>query len=277
MHILLMQAHTVPSEDAVTHIGIEELTRIRIPALRGRHESNNRFVLETLALHGPLIKYDIFKLLKPEGVKHYPTISRRVDDLKKKGYIGASGKRVINVGRRVDKSPTYSLTWRGFVATLSIETVARKAPTVLQNNPLLKIPFPKKLVVRALDELFSPREIEAIVNALLEGFLRAIPRDVESIEQEKYIAYLVPAMVETPEIRERFERKNLTKLYQIPGFLDYVLNLISNAEKQLTDALEGVQAIKKELNTHIQETKKQKMKANKLPRPIEKTMCQERE
>jgi hypothetical protein len=83
------------------HIGIEELTLIRIPALRGRHESNNRFVLETLALQGPLIKYDIYKALKQRGIKHYPTISRRVDDLKKKGSVGASGKRIIKVGRRV--------------------------------------------------------------------------------------------------------------------------------------------------------------------------------
>jgi hypothetical protein len=148
-------------------------------------------------------------------------------------------------------------------------------PTVLKNNPLLKIPFPKKLVVRALDELFTPREIEVIVHALLEGFLRAIPRNVESIEQEKYIAYLVPAMVETPEIRERFEGKDLSKLYQIPGFLDYTLNLVNNAERQLADALAGVQTVKKELNMYIQETKKQKMKANKLPRPIENGMRQE--
>lgn len=243
------------------HIGIEELTRIRIPALRGRHESNNRLVLETLALQGPLIKYDIFKALKHRGTKHYPTISRRVDDLKKKGYVGVSGKRVITVGRRVERSPTYSLTWMGFVASLSIRTAARKVPAVLKNNPLLKIPFPKKLVVSVLDELFTPREIEVLVHALLEGFLRAIPRDIESIEQEKYIAYLVPAIVETPEIRERFEGKDLTKLYQIPGFLDYVLNLIDNTERQLTEFLAGVQTVKKDLNTYIQSTQKAKIES----------------
>ena len=35
-------------------------------------------------------------------VKHYDKISRRVDDLRKKGYIDASGKRAITVGKRVE-------------------------------------------------------------------------------------------------------------------------------------------------------------------------------
>jgi len=90
------------------------------------------------------------------------------------------------------------------------------------------------------------------VHALLEGFLRAIPRDIESIEQGKYIAYLVLAMVETPEIREKFEEKDLTSLYQIPGFLEFIMNLINASERQLADALAGVQMIKEGLSTHIQ-------------------------
>lgn len=236
------------------HIEFEEFVRIRIPAFRGRDERNNRLVLETIALQGPLIKYDIFKALKSRNVKHYPTISRRVDGLKKKGYIDAAGKRVITVGKRVEESPTYGLTWRGLIASLTTNQVAREVSVVLKNNPLLRIPFPKEIVTNVLNELFSPRETEVIVHALLEGFLRAIPRDIESIEQEKYIAYLIPAMAETPEIREKFEGKNLTKLYQIPGFLDFIMRLINASERQLTDLLAGVQIIKKELSTHIQAT-----------------------
>jgi hypothetical protein len=238
------------------HIGFEEFVRMRIPAFRGRDERNNRLVLETIALRGPLIKYDIFKALKSRNVKHYPTISRRVDDLRKKGYLDAAGKRVITVGKRVEESPTYGLTWRGLIASLAIDEVAREVSVVLKNNPLLKIPFPKKMVTSVLNELFSPRETEVIVHALLEGFLRAIPRDIESIEQEKYTAYLVPAMVETPEIRERFEGKDLTKLYQIPGFLEFVMDLIIASERQLADLLAGVQIIKRGLSTYIQATQK---------------------
>jgi hypothetical protein len=218
-------------------------------------------VLETIALQGPLIKYDIFKALKSRNVKHYPTISRRVDDLKKKGYIDAAGKRVITVGKRIEESPTYGLTWRGLVASLATDEVAREISAVLKNNPLLKMPFPKEMVTNVLNELFTPRETKVLVHALLEGFLRAIPRDIESIEQGKYIAYLVPAMVETPAIRERFEEKDLTKLYQIPGFLEFVMDLINASERQLADVLAGVQMIKKGLSTYIQATQKTKMES----------------
>jgi hypothetical protein len=243
------------------HIGFEEFVRIRIPAFRGRDERNNRLVLETIALQGPLIKYDIFKALKSRNVKHYPTISRRVDDLKKKGYIDAAGKRVITVGKRIEESPTYGLTWRGLVASLATDEVAREISAVLKNNPLLKMPFPKEKVTNVLNELFTPRETKVLVHALLEGFLRAIPRDIESIEQGKYIAYLVPAMVEIPAIRERFEEKDLTKLYQIPGFLEFVMDLINASERQLADVLAGVQMIKKGLSTYIQATQKTKMES----------------
>lgn len=243
------------------HIEFGELVRARIPALQGRDERNNKLVLETLALQGPLIKYDIFKALKPRDVKHYPTISRRVDDLKKRGYLDVAGKRLITVGKRSEESPTYALTWRGFIASLTIETVIREIPKVLKNNPLLEIPFPREMTISVLKELLTPREVEILMRALLEGFLRALPRDIESIEQEKYIAYIVPAMVETPEIREKFEEKDLTKLRQIPGFLEFVWGLIDTFERQLSDSLIGIQIIKKELGKYIQTTQKRKIES----------------
>jgi hypothetical protein len=233
------------------HIEFGELVRTRIPAFRGRDERNNRLVLETIALQGPLIKYDIFKALKQRNIKHYPTISRRVDDLKKKGYIAPAGKRIITVGKRTDESPTYGLTWRGLIASLVSDEVARQVSVVLKSNPLLEIPFPKEIAIRVLNEIFTQRETEIVVRALLEGFLIAIPRDIESIEQEKYMAYLVPAIVETPTIREKFEEKDLTKLFQIPGFLEFVVGLVNASERQLSDMLAGVQTIKKELSAHI--------------------------
>ena len=72
------------------HIECEEIIRAKVPAFQGRDAKNNKLVLETFALHGPLIKYDVFKALKSKGVKHYPTISRRVDDLRKRGYLDLS-------------------------------------------------------------------------------------------------------------------------------------------------------------------------------------------
>lgn len=242
------------------HIGSEALVRARIPAFRGRDERNNRLVLETLALQGPLIKYDIFKVLKMRNVKHYPTVSRRVDNLRKRGYLGVAGKKVITIGKKKEESSTYALTWKGFIASLTIEGVAKETPRILSINPLLKIPFPKEMVLNVLNELLTPVETKILVHALLEGFLRAIPRDIESIEQEKYIAYIVPALVETPEIRKRFEKKDFSKLSKIPGFLELLADLVDSFEKQLMVSLNNVQTIKKELKNYIQTTQERKIR-----------------
>lgn len=241
------------------HTESEEIIMAKVPAFRGRDARNNKLVLETLALKGPLIKYDIFKELKSKGVRHYPTISRRVDNLKQRGYLNVAGKRLIVVGKRKERSPKYSLTWRGFVASLAIETVKEKVLTVLENNPLLKfdLPYevPKEMIINVLKELFSSREIGIAAHTLLVGFLTALPRNIESIKQENYFAYLVPGFLETPKIRERFERKDLNKVLQIPGLLEFALDLVNNYERQLSDMLIAIQIIKKELTKHIKSRK----------------------
>jgi hypothetical protein len=241
------------------HIEYEEIIRTKVPALQGRDAKNNKLILETLALHGPLIKYDIFKVLKSKGIKHYPTISRRVDDLKKRGYLDIAGKRLIIVGKRREESPTYALTWRGFIASLVIETVIEDIPRVLKNNPLLKfdLPYeaPKEMIINVLEELFTPREMRIIASTLLIGFLRALPRNIESIRQENYLAYLVPGFKEMPEIMEKFEEKDLSKLLQIPGLLELALNLVKTYEEQLSEALKGIRVIKRELAKYIRTRK----------------------
>ena len=244
------------------HIESEEIIMAKVPALRGRDARNNKLVLETLALKGPLIKYDIFKELKSKGVKHYPTISRRVDNLKQRGYLNVAGKRLIVVGKRRERSPTYSLTWRGFIASLAIETVIEEIPTVLKSNPLLEfdLPYevPRKMVISVLRELFTSREIGIMAHALLVGFLRALPRNIESIKQENYFAYLPPAFVEAPAIKEKFERKDLNRLLQIPGLLELALHLVKTYETQLADVLRGIRVIKTELTNYVKPRKGRK-------------------
>ena len=241
------------------HIESDEIIRAKVPAFQGRDARNNKLVLETLALRGSLIKYDIFKALKSKGVKHYPTISRRVDNLRQRGYLDVAGKRLIIVGRRKEQSPTYSLTWRGFIASLAIETVTEEIPTVLENNPLLEfdLPYevPKEMIIDVLKELFTSREIGIVLHALLVGFLTALPRNIESIKQENYFAYLVPGLLETPEIRKRFERKDLNKVLQIPGLLEMAFDLVKTYERQLSDMLIAIQIIKKELTEHVKSRK----------------------
>lgn len=233
------------------NIDYEEIIKTKVPALRGRDAENNKLVLETLALHGPMIKYDVFKSLKAEGIKHYATISRRVDNLRKRGYLDVAGKRSITVGKREDESPMYSLTWRGFITCLTMKTVIGDIPTVLKKNPLLKLnlPYevPKEVLINVMEELFTLREIGIISNAFLLGFLKALPRDIESIKQENYIAYMVPALTEAPEIKEKFEQKDLTKLLEIPGLLELALHLVEDYEEQLLKLMKGIKIIKREL------------------------------
>ena len=233
--------------------------KTKVPVFRGRDAGNNKLILEVIAFRGPLIKYDVFKSLKSRGVKHYPTISRRIDDLKRRGYLAVAGKRTVNVGRRKGKSLTYALTWRGFIASLMMPPVISDVTRVLDCNPLLRfdLPFqvPKEIVVDAIKELFSPKEIETITRALLIGFLRSLPRNIELIEQEKYLAYLVPGMMETPEVREKFEGKDLRRLLEIPGLLEWILDLVTTYEQQLAEAVKGIQIVKQGLSKYVESQK----------------------
>jgi len=234
---------------------LKKLVLSKIPAFQGRDARNNQLILETLALTGPLIKYDIFKELKKVGVKHYPTISRRVDDLKRRGYIETAGTRLVKVGKRREESSTYGITWRGFIASLAIETIRKNIPIVLERNFLLEkvLPesVPKQIIINILNELFSQEELEVITGALLEGFLRAIPENIELIKEEEYIAYIIPALIKSPNVWSKISEKDLSKLFQIQGMPELFLKLIENFETQLIEMLEVIQTIKKQLKQFI--------------------------
>ena len=235
-------------------IEYEAIIKARIPAFSGRDSRNNRLIIETLALHGPLIKYDIFKILRSTGIEHYSTISRRVDNMVKRGYLGVAGTRMITVGKRREESSTYSLTWRGFIASLTSKAVSENIPAVFEKNPLLQfnLPYnvPKDLLINVIKELFTPREISILANAILLGFLKALPRDVESIKEENYITYVVPAFTEVPEIKEEIQERDWTRLLEIPGVNALLLDLVEKYEKQVRELLKGLRIIKKELTRH---------------------------
>jgi len=232
----------------------KELVESKIAILRGRGSANNETVLETLALEGPLIKYDLFKELKNSGKKIiYPTISRRVDDLVDRGYLEIVGTRTIVVGKRKDESSTYGLTWKGFIASLTIETVAQDILRVLEKNSHLKFPFPRKAPLRIIGEIFTKEELKLIGQALLTGYLRAIPKDLEYIKPEQYLMYLLPALTEapSPEIQKKFEEKDLSRLLQIPEVSEFISKLLNDTEKMLEESLLSIKEIKKGLSKHL--------------------------
>lgn len=221
------------------------LVESKIAILRGKGSENNRLLLEMLALEGPLIKYDLFKKFKKQGIgAYYPTVSRRVDDLVARSYLRIVGKRIIVVGRRRSWSPTYGLTWKGLISSLTSDLVLNKVVQVFERNPQLELPFPREPTLAIVRELFTDRELKLIGRALLTGYLKAIPKDLASLTQEQLLAYLVPAITEAPQIKEKFAEKDLSDLMKIPEVHDFVSKSFDNFEKMLEASLLGIREFK---------------------------------
>jgi len=111
---------------------------MHIGAFEGKDEKNNKSILKALAFNGSLVKYDVFKLVKEQAKIAWSTISRRIDDLKERGYLIETGTRMITVGRRMDDSPIYGLTWKGFIAILIDDEVRNNIIAVVEKNPQLE-------------------------------------------------------------------------------------------------------------------------------------------
>jgi len=97
-------------------------------------------VWRALALNGSYIKYDIHKMVKDKIDVAWSTISRRVDDLVARGYLCVTGTRKIQVGKRIDDSPTYGITWNGLIAFIESTKFPYNIVTILQQNPQLELP-----------------------------------------------------------------------------------------------------------------------------------------
>ncbi|MHA2315968.1 MAG: hypothetical protein ACXACF_11965 [Candidatus Hermodarchaeia archaeon] len=162
------------------HSNLNELVKARIPALSKRAAENNKAILEKIALEGPLLKYDVSKSLNLP-LSDYGTISRRIDALTKAGYLEEAGKRATRRGKQTKQS-LYGLTWRGFIASLTIKEVRENILQVLKRNPLLALPE-KEIVLLVLEELVTQQELETIARTVLEAFLRTIP-NLELVENE---------------------------------------------------------------------------------------------
>lgn len=227
----------------------KELVESKVGILRGRGSKNNELILKTLALEGPLIKYDLFKALKESGKNTlYPTISRRIDDLVDRGYLSGVGTKTIVVGKRKDKSSTYGLTWQGLIGSLTVEEVAEDVIKVLENNPHLKLPFPREVTLRIVKEIFTKEELKIISKAFLTGYLKAIPKDLESLRPEQLFMYLFPAITEAPKIQEKFEEKDFSRLLEIQEVFIFFTGLLEEAEKMHEEALSSIREVKKLLN-----------------------------
>lgn len=230
-----------------------ELIESKIRMLRDKGAENNARILEIISSTGPLIKYDLFKELKSHDHKaldkqpQYSTVSRRVDDLVNRGYLQPAGARTIIVGKRQEESSKYGITWKGFIATLTIESAANEIPKILERNPQLEFPFPRETSIEMIKAIFTNKELKAITKGLVTGYLRVIPKDLELLKPEQLIMFLFPAFTETPKTRERFERKDISRLLQIPGVLNFITSSLDAAEKTLEDSIVAVRDLKSKL------------------------------
>ena len=233
----------------------KELIESKIRILRDKGSENNARILEILSSTGPLIKYDIFKELKScenkpsERGTRYSTVSRRVDDLVNRGYLQTVGTRTIVVGKRKEESSKYGITWRGFLAGLTIPSVSDDIPRALEKNPHLQFPFPREGPLEITKAIFTNKELKAIAQGLVTGYLRAIPKDLELLKPEQLPMYLFPAITETPNIKQKFEKKDVSKLLQIPEVYNFIRSSLDSTEKMLEDSLGAIRGLKKSLTT----------------------------
>jgi DNA-binding Lrp family transcriptional regulator len=212
---------------------------MRIRAFEGKDAKNNGLILEVLALNGSLIKWGILREMKTQTEISWPTVSRRVDDLKKRGYITETGKKKIRV--KVTKSekpsPTYGLTWKGLIAVLTNEKVYGKVLTVLQNNPKLKLPD----VFWAMIKDFKEKEITNMVKVMVKE-IRMIPLDLESTNISEINSYMFQALLfrVVPQIPEDY----WDRLQRNPEFLKYLYGKLLEYEKMVRKSLKDIEPAK---------------------------------
>lgn len=217
---------------------------MRIGAFEGKDSKNNRLILEVLALNGSLIKWGIFREIKKQTSITWPTVSRRVDDLKKRGYIEVTGKKKIRIkvvkGER--STPTYWLTWKGLIASLTSEKVRSGFSKVLQN-------IPGKLWTFMIEE-FKKEEINNIAKIVFEE-IRKIPLDLESISEPELSHIVVPTFFKIPESYwRRLERR--------PDFLKWAHEAFLDWEKMERKRIMRFEAAKQRIEKLMEKTGKGK-------------------
>ena len=189
------------------HSILDELAMARIPVFGRRGAQNNKRILRSIALNGSSLKYDVCKNLELP-LSRYGTISRRMDALKEGGYLGEAGSRATKRGKQEDQS-LYGLTWRGFIASITMNEVRENILQVLRVNPLLDFPE-KESVLPILGDLITNLELETITRSVLEAFLKTIP-NLELVENEpmSILAWLL-------SIKEEIKLPKSFKLSRIP-------------------------------------------------------------
>jgi hypothetical protein len=220
VHILLKKTDS-------SHIYFE----LKIPALSGKAADNNRQILECIAINGPMLKYGISKNVQ---IGRYSTVSRRVDDLTERGYLGEASKRATERGKQTEES-MYGLTWRGFIASIANKTVRQNIIQVLNRQPLLSFPE-KESVLVVIGEILTQQELETIAASMLKALMITIP-DIEQVEDSQLLFLGLSALKEL-RLPKNFKLSKVPKdaweLLDRPSILEVVKEKIVPFIKQKT-------------------------------------------
>lgn len=216
---------------------------MHIGAFEGKDSENNRLILEALALNGPSIKWGIYKVVKEQTT--YPTVSRRVDDLKKRGYIEVTGKKKIKVAKREKYTPAYWLTLKGLIAALTIEKVRREPSRVL--HYLLGQFW--TFVIKELKE----EEINNLVQMFIKK-IRTLPFDLESVSELEIKRDIFPTLLDVLfQVPESYWRR----LERNPEFLRYAYEAHLKMKEMQRKRLEIIEARIQRLKNLMKKTAKE--------------------
>ncbi|MGD0645516.1 MAG: hypothetical protein ABSA75_11485 [Candidatus Bathyarchaeia archaeon] len=226
------------------HSNLNQLLAAKVPILSGRGSSNSFAIVEQIALNGPLLKYDIFKNL---GKARYSTISRRVDDLMEREYLGIARKRLTQRGKHVEES-MYGLRWKGFIASLSSEKVRENIVDVLRNNPLLILPE-KEPILLVIEEITTKEELENISQAIFEAYLDVVPNIELIIEDQLWVYFLaIRNFSHFPQFKLSRMPENMLELMDRPPILKIIKEKVAPFIQQQADQFAFLSMVFKRLN-----------------------------
>ncbi len=217
-----------------------------IGAFYGKDSKNNELILETLALNGPLIKWEVLK--KVNEIKKritWATISRRIDDLKERDYLTESGKRRITVAKREEDTSVYGLTWRGLIASLTIKDVRNNIIKVIGKNPQLD---PLQKLWLFVKGAYTQEEIREVIEKFLKA-LEDVPLELEYVNWMEFIFYVIPTLIE--KFENLLPDKNITEIEQSPELLEFFYKIVIQQEEYAEKNLEEIKKVKSWLEQRL--------------------------
>jgi hypothetical protein len=194
------------------------IVRIKIPALGGLGADNNRRILKEIALHGSKSQYDLIQKTKIDK----GTISRRVNYLHKKSYLGIT-KKIPRVRAYDTLKNLYGLTWKGLIASLYESDVRANIVKVLSNNPLMSH-LPLGILFTALRKyrVFTERELEQITKEFFIQVVQTLPSDIEVLENLEIATFIPPVFNLLEKYLPNFDeqkRRNLLSALDNSGLI----------------------------------------------------------